>query len=130
MIIDANIFLEVLLEQKNSEKCKSLLREILNGEKQAFISTITIDSIVLVMIKYKIQKEKIELFLKSLVKYKGLRFYQIKLQDRIKAIYLMDKYKLDYEDSLVLQSAFSTQSKEIISLDKHFDKIKEIKRID
>ena len=52
------------------------------------------------------------------------------MNDRTKALDLMIKYKLDYEDSLILQCAFSTKSKEIVSFDKHFDKVQEIKRIE
>ena len=130
MIIDTNIFLEVILEQEKSEECKIFLREILEGNKRAFISTFSIDSIVLAMMRNNINCEKIEIFLKSLYKYKGLGFYQIKINDRINVFLFMNKYKLDYDDALVAQTAIATGSKEIVSFDKHFDKVKEIRRIE
>ena len=52
------------------------------------------------------------------------------MQDRIEALKLMKKHSLDYEDALTLQAAISTNSEEIVSFDKHFDSVKEIKRIE
>lgn len=52
------------------------------------------------------------------------------MKDRFNALFLISKYNLDYEDAMVLQSAILTRSKEIVSFDKHFDKVKEIKRIE
>ena len=130
MIIDSNIFLEVILEQERVESASEFLNEILKGEKQGFISTFSIDSIILNLVKNNAKKNKIISFLNGLLKYEGLRFYQIKIKDRIDALNLMSKHKLDYEDAVILQSAISTSSDEIVSFDKHFDNIKEIKRIE
>src|SRR3989344_6425823 len=129
MIIDSNIFLEVILEQERVESASEFLNEILKGEKQGFISTFSIDSIILNLVKNNAKKNKIISFLNGLLKYEGLRFYQIKIKDRIDALNLMSKHKLDYEDAVIVQSAISTSSDEIVSFDKHFDNIKEIKRI-
>mgnify|MGYP001609545580 CR=1 FL=1 len=68
-------------------------------------------------------------YLESLRNIKGLRWYNINFQDRLIALEHMKKYNLDYEDAITLQSAISSSCKEILSLDKHFDKIKEVKRI-
>ena len=130
MLIDANIFLEVLLEQEKSENCKAFLRKVLEGNISAIVSSFTIDSIILSMTRNNIKKEKIRLFLLSLSKYKGLRIYQVSIKDRINSLDLMSKYNLDYEDALILQSAISLKFTKIISFDKHFDKIKEIKRVE
>ncbi len=130
MLIDSNIFLEVILEQERCDKCKVFLRGVLEGATIAYLSTFSIDSIVLSMMWKKAEKWKIETFLNSLIGYKGLRFYQIKIKDRLKALKLMQKYSLDYEDAIILQASISTNSEEIVSLDRHFDRVKEIKRIE
>ena len=130
MLIDANIFLEVLLEQQLSKKCKEILEKIQTGENKAFVSTFTIDAIALLMNRYKIPSEKIILFLNSLFNYKGLVIYNVTMKDRIDSVYFMDKYKLDYEDAITLGAALSCKCGGILSLDKHFDKIKEIKRVE
>ena len=128
MLIDANIFLEVLLEQEKSENCKAFLRKVLEGNISAIVSSFTIDSIILLMTRNNIKKEKIRLFLLSLSKYKGLRVYQVSIKDRINSLDLMSKYNLDYEDALILQSTISLKFTKIISFDKHFDKVSLIER--
>ena len=130
MLIDANIFLEVILEQEKAEQCKLFLRDVLSGRKQAFISTFAIDSVVLTILRKYPDKNKARIFLINLLKYEGLKFYQIKVKDRINCLQLIEKYNLDYEDAIVLQSALSTGCKEIISFDTDFDNIKEIKRVE
>ena len=130
MIIDTNIFLEVLLEQEKCEKCVVFLKDFADGLKEGFLTTFSIDSVVISMLNNDKDEEKIKIFLSSLLKYKGLKLYQVKIRDRINAMILMKKHNLDYEDALILQSAIATNSGEIVSFDKHFDKVKDIKRIE
>ena len=130
MIIDANIFLEIILAQEKSERCKIFLRDILNGDKKAAMLSVSIDSIVIVMLRNDLESAKIKVFLESLIKYRGLKFYRPNIKDRVNALNHIKTYGLDYEDALVLQCAVSTNSKEIVSFDKHFDKVKEAKRIE
>ncbi len=130
MLIDANIFLEILLEQKKSEDCKSILREIHKGQRKAIISIFTIDTIILAMTRNKVQLSKVKIFLESLRNIRGLKLYNINFRDRMLALDLMKRYELDYEDAVTLQAAISNNCKEILSFDRHFDKIKEIKRIE
>jgi predicted nucleic acid-binding protein len=129
MLIDTNIFLEILLEQKNTDKCKAFLREVFEGKTSAFISSFSIDTIALILTRSKVEPEKIKFFLSSLLSYKGLKIYYVRVNDRINCIDLMKNYNLDYEDALILQCCISTKSNRLVSFDKHFDKVKEIKRI-
>lgn len=130
MIIDTNIFLEFLLKQKEEERCKIFLNKTVIGEVKAIVNDFTIDSIIIGMERNNLGFEEINLFLKKLIKSKGINIYSISIKDRLNALNLMTKHNLDYEDSLVLQSAVATDSNEIMSFDKHFDKVKEIKRIE
>ncbi len=130
MLIDANIFLEILLDQKKSEKCKNFLRKIQTNQKQAFISSFTIDTIILSMYRNKTPVTKIKIFLQSLRNFQGLKFYNITFRDRILALDLIKKHGLDYEDAITLQSAFSNDCKQILSFDKHFNKVKKIERVE
>ena len=130
MLIDTNIFLELLLDQKKANECELFLKEILEGKKAAFITSFSIDSVVLAMIRNNAENKEIINFLTSLKKYKGLKIHTFSLKDRINALSLIEKYNLDYEDSIILQTAISTKSTEIVSFDKDFDKVKEINRIE
>jgi len=69
------------------------------------------------------------IFLRKLLKSKGLKIYKLTMKDRFIALQYIEKYNLDYEDAITLQSAISSGCKEIVSFDSDFDKIKEIKRI-
>jgi len=130
MIIDANIFLEVFLNQEKIERCRTFLNKTAAGEVKAVVSDFTIDTVLLSMERNSIIIQEMKEFLLKISNSKGVRIYPINMRDRIAALKLIDRYNLDYEDALVLQSAIATNSKEIISFDKHFDKVKEIKRIE
>ena len=130
ILIDANIFLEVLLAQEKSEQCKKILKEFQRGEQKGIISSFTIDAILIIMTRNKKEIKDLELFINSLLNYKGLVIHQITIKDRLEATKLMKPHNIDYEDAITLQTAFSNNIKEILSLDKHFDKVKEIKKIE
>ncbi len=130
MLIAANIFLELLLEQKNSGRCRTFLNKTAKGEINAVVSDFTIDSVILVMSNHKVSKEEMKEFINKLINSKGIAIYSVSMRDRLQAINIMGRYGLDYEDSVILQTALSTKSKEIMSFDRHFDKISGIKRIE
>src|SRR3989344_4250312 len=131
MLIDANIYLEFLLKQENAEKAKSFITETSNrSEGRAFISDFNLDSILITLHRNNISTETMEDFILEVVNSRGISVYETTMQDRIEALKLMKKHSLDYEDALTLQAAISTNSEEIVSFDKHFDSVKEIKRIE
>lgn len=129
-LIDTNIFLELLLDQEKADACSEILNDYASGKKSAHVSSFTIDTIIIILQKHKISLKKIEYFIKSIIKSNGLLIYDLKTADRLASIKLIEKYKLDYEDAIILQSAISCNCSEILSFDKHFDKIKEINRIE
>ncbi len=128
MLIDSNIFLEVLLDKKKADECIRFLESVASREKIAYLSTFTIDSIIIIMENNKLGIEKIKIFINSLLNYNGLKIYSPTVSDRINAIEYINE-DLDFEDSLTLQCALSTNQKEILSFDKDFDKTKAIKRV-
>lgn len=93
------------------------------------IADFEVDSIMLVMQRYKKSWSDIRKFLLSLLRYKSLEIYNLTISDKIKATKHVKNFRLDIEDSLVLQSALSNGIKEIVSLDPDFDKVKIIKRL-
>jgi predicted nucleic acid-binding protein len=128
-LIDANIFLEVLLGQSRGEKCKKLLRKFVEGKLEGVIPDFHIDSIVIVMENYKLGWKEIAIFLSSLFKYKGLRIWPMDLTSKIIATSHMKGYGLDFDDALAYECMIENKIKEIISYDYHFDKLKNIDRI-
>ena len=129
-LIDTNIFVEIYLKQKNMKKCEIFLRKISENEIQGIITDFSIDSVCILMENYHKKTGEIRLFLLSLLGFVGLKIYFTTIIDRILATQLMEKHDLDFDDALTLQAMYSNNVKEIVSFDKHFDKIKEIKRVE
>jgi len=128
-LIDANIFLEVELDQEKADVCEKVLRKFYLGEMNGLLVDFTIDTIVIIMENYGRSWSEIRAFLSSLLGYKGLRIYFSSLLDRIAATSHMENYELDFDDALVLQAMKENKIKNIISYDKDFDKIPYVKRI-
>ncbi len=128
-LIDASIFLEIELEQEKSHECKKFLEKVEKGDIKAIITDFAIDGIALVMESHGKSRKDIRKFLISVALFEGLSIYSVKHSDKIKATEHM-KSGLDFDDSIVLQSALSNGITEIVSLDKDFDKVKIIKRVE
>ncbi len=129
MLIDANIFLELLLKQGKAQRCLEFLEKVRDGTIQAVVSIFTIDSILIQLEKHQKNVELMGRFLQSLLGHKGMKIYTPTIDDRLKAIAHLG-FGLDYEDALTLQCALSNNEKEIMSFDRDFDKAKVIKRIE
>ena len=129
MLIDTNIFLEVQLNQSKADQAKQLLRLFQTGVVQGYVTDYTVDSIVLLMEHYKKPPEIIRVFLSSLLGYSGLEIYTLSLYDRIAATKHMEEFKLDYDDACQLQAMHVLKIENIVSFDRDFDKIKQIKRV-
>ncbi|MEK6922101.1 MAG: type II toxin-antitoxin system VapC family toxin [Nanoarchaeota archaeon] len=127
IFIDANIFLEIALGDKKSESCKKLLTEVHNGQFRAYTSDFIIYSCLL-QIQYKtkdsgIMKDFI-LFVNSL---SNLSVLRPSLSEMTKAVEYRDKYKLDFDDSLVVSSMINNEIETLITLDTDFNKVSIIK---
>lgn len=131
MLIDTNIFLEFLLGQEKADRCFSFIQNAANQkEAECIISDFNVDSILIALEKNNKSADEMKDLLIEIINCRGIEIYNISLDDRIKSIELMKKYNLDYDDAITLQAAIATGSKEIMSFDKHFDKVNEIKRIE
>lgn len=73
---------------------------------------------------------ELSLFLSSLLGCKSLRAYFLSMYDRIEATRHMQNYNLDFDDSTAYQAMRNMQIDEIVSFDKDFDKIPDIKRLE
>ncbi len=128
-LVDANIFLEVELDQEKAYVCEAVLRKFYLGEMEGVLVDFAIDTIVIVMENYGKNWSEIRTFLSSLLGYKGLRIHFSSLLDRIMATNHMKNHNLDFDDALALQAMKENKIENIISYDKDFDKIPHIKRI-
>ncbi len=130
VFIDANIFLEIILKDKKSEECKKFLNKIISGE----ILGITSDFIVftcLLQIQHKTKDlNKMKDFIIFINSIFSLKIMKSSLSNLMKTINFMQEYKLDFDDALVISCMKSNNINTLVSLDKDFDKVKSIKRIE
>jgi uncharacterized protein len=128
LLVDSNIFLEVLLSQDKKDQCESFLAELRDGKKIGVITDFSIHSIIVIMSGLKRTRE-LQLFLQSLTAYKGLKIYNTSISDEIKAADISLNKKLDMDDAIQYSVALTINVDAIVSFDKHFNKL-EIPRKD
>ncbi len=119
-LVDANIFLEVLLSRARKEECKKLLRSLRDGKSRGIVTDFTIHSIIVIMDGLN-RLNELKRFLSSLIAYKGLHIYPTTLMDEIKATEIAAKERLDMDDAIQYSSALSANVDAIVSFDKDFD---------
>lgn len=118
-LIDTNIFLEILLEQEKCEECEALINKINQSEALFYVSSFTMQSIEVIMIRnYK--SDQLAEFLRDVIVSKIIRI-DTNTNDELNILKIMKKLKLDFDDSLQYYLCKKYNLK-IISYDKHFDK--------
>jgi len=128
-LIDANIFLEVELGQRKAYPCEEVLRKFHRGDLKGMALDFAVDTIVIIMENYGKKYNEIRTFLSSLLGYKGLSIHFSTLLDRIMATTYMKNFGLDFDDALALRAMKENGIVNIISHDKDFDKVPDVKRV-
>lgn len=126
--VDANVFLELQLDQQRADQCDLFLRKIQRGLIKAVTTDFHVDTIIIIMEKYGKSSTDLRLFVSSLIGFEGLRIYFSSLTDRLKAFTHMEKLKLDYDDALAYQAMTKLNIPNVVSYDRHFDSIPNITR--
>jgi len=128
--IDANVFLEVFLLDKNWEGAAEFLKKVSEEVITCFTSDFIIYSILLQIQNKTRNKESMKAFITFLDNMKGLKIARFTPEILMTAINYMETYKLDFDDSVQLSFMDSFGLTEIVSFDKDFDHINWIKRIE
>jgi len=128
-LLDANIFLEVELGQEKADVCERVLRKFQHGETEGIVLDFAINTIVIIMENYGKKWNEIKTFLSGLLGYRGLYIHFSTLYDRIVATEYMKNFGLDFDDALTLRAMKENGIVNVISYDKDFDTIPDIKRI-
>jgi len=129
-LIDANIFLEVELKQKRHPECRAYLEKVRDGTVNAITTNFIVDTISILMDNAGCEPDQVRRFILSFLKYKGLSIYDLTLSDRVIATRYMDQHKLDFDDATACAAAVALGEKEIVSMDRHFDRVEGIQRIE
>ena len=127
--IDANIFiLAAIDETKIGLKAKSFLRSIINKNLKAFTSTLPFDELAYKVLKTRNKDDALEV-ISAFFNISNLSFINVKENIVWNAFELIKEYNLYPRDSIHAACAMSKEIKTIISEDKDFDKIKELKKL-
>ena len=129
VFIDANIFLEIFLDQQNADDCERFLRSSDKEGKSIATSDFVVYSCLVAIQRslrsIKPMRDAIIFFTNN----PNLRIIRPSLEDIYHATKIMEKTRLDFDDSLIVSCMENNKIKKIASLDRHFDKVKSIERI-
>ena len=133
LYIDSNIFLYPTIYKletvEEARESKDFLLKISEGLVEACTATITWDEVVWVVRKMFGLKPSIELG-RKLLEFPNLKLLNVKRSVVLRAQRLMEKYKIKPRDAIHAATALENGIETIISYNRDFDKLEEIKRID
>lgn len=129
-LIDANIILELLLDQDRAEECGELLAAIKDGDEEVIITDLILDSILIVMESRGKNPSELATFLSSIAAFKGLKLYWLSLLDRLHATEHMAQTGLDFEDATAYEVCRRLSLDGIVSFDKHFEGLPGLQRFE
>lgn len=132
LYIDSNVFIYPVIyeteNQQKAKKAKEFLLKIEDGEVSAYTSTLTWDEVVWVVSKVLGRADGINQG-RKLLGFPNLEFINVDEEVLSLAQFLLNKYNITPRDSIHSASAIIKKIKTIVSDDKNFDQIQEIKRI-
>ena len=129
VFIDANIFLEIFFDDAKAEQCEKFLKNLDSAETTPLTTDFLIYAcIIAIENKFKDYK-KIENALIFFRNYQNMKILVPSIDELHSAVKITEIGKLDFDDSLVVACMRGYGIKKLASLDKHFDKVKDIKRI-
>jgi predicted nucleic acid-binding protein len=120
LLIDTNIFLEVMLAQTKRRACVEFLNAVRTGEEKAAVTDFSLYSIMIIL-DGRGKRGELDRFLRSLSAYKGLTLYATSLEDKVDAVELAADGEFDVDDAVQYTSARKLRVKAIVSLDRDFD---------
>jgi predicted nucleic acid-binding protein len=121
--IDANIFLEVELQDKRKDECERLLERVAEGLEEGVISDFIMYSILL-QLSSRSTLSKAKDFL-SFLEGANIEIIVPDMQTLHNALKIMKSYNLDFDDALVVSIMASNKINRLVSFDKDFDRVKD-----
>ncbi len=99
VLIDSNIFLEVLLSREKEKECRPLLRMVQDGSVSAYITSFSLHGIEVHLDSAR-KPKKLESFLAWVVEAQGLTVYHTSPQEEARVVAICRKLPLDFDDAL------------------------------
>jgi predicted nucleic acid-binding protein len=119
ILVDTNVFLEVLLGSTKADECTDLLNALSSGDTQGVVTRFSVHAIEA---KLGNKSEgRLTTFLRGLDQTHGLTVHDTSTADEIAISLLKGKIGRDFDDSLQYYVAKKLGVQSIVSFDRHFD---------
>lgn len=116
-LLDTNIFLELLLDQKRAAECERLLELVSKGTVEAVVTHFTVHAIEAALGSGK----SLDAFLRNLEHSVGLYVYDTNISEEIAVSLISKKIDRDFDDTLQYYVAKKLGVDSIVTFDEHFD---------
>ncbi len=127
IFVDANIFLEVMLNQIGASECQDLLKYLETARPCASISIFHVFAMILVIEHRTKDVLKAQTSTDAIYSYQGLTILPPSLLTLKKTFERQLQYKLDFDDAFVVASMEELNIQFLVTFDTHFDKVPSIK---
>jgi len=118
LLLDTNIFLEILLEQEKAEEAKSLLRRV--EEHDFYSSDYALHSIGLALFRRK-KHDAFRQFVNEMLIDAGIGLLSLDAEDMSAVSNASEKFNLDFDDAYQV-SISNKYDLKVVSLDSYFDR--------
>ncbi len=118
LLVDTNIFLEILLEQNRAEEAKDLLRKV--DQHDFFISDFALHSVGLILLRQR-KPEVFRQFLSDLISNAGIIQLGLSPSEMEEVIQAAASFRLDFDDAYQYAVA-ERYGLAIVSFDGDFDR--------
>jgi uncharacterized protein len=118
LLVDTNVFLEILLAQAHADEAKELLRKV--GQHDFFISDFALHSIGLILLRQR-KPEVFRRFLADVIVHAGVVQLSLSPLEMGEVINAAASFRLDFDDAYQYAVA-ERYGLEIVSFDGDFDR--------
>ena len=118
LLIDTNVFLEIILEQEKADEAEALLAKA--ADHDLFISDYSLHSIGLLLFRRK-QHDVFQTFLRDIAINAGVTMVSLSPDDMGATVDVATKYDLDFDDSYQYVAA-QKYNLTLVSFDSDFDR--------
>ena len=118
LLIDTNVFLEIILDQEKAAEAKALLAKV--ADHEFFISDYSLHSIGLLLFRRK-QHNVFQRFLRDMAVNAAVTLLSLSVDDMEAVVDAATKYDLDFDDAYQYVAA-EEQGLILVSFDADFDR--------
>ncbi len=130
LYIDANVFIFAYIDEGIiGIKCRKIIERIIENKIMAFTSVLSFDEVFYKVKKVK-DKETALLATKAFLNMKNLEFIDVDMNVIWKSQELIGSYNLNPREAIHIACALTKGLRNILTNDKDFNKVKEIRMID